>query len=194
VWCALAQIAGHDCGLSMPAGAAGRTIGFLRSMTDSVTGRTGYDTKGGLSSRLPGEPDAKFPRDQSEGMTGAALFVRLALGEDPAEHADMRSGLALLAAAKPRKDESFDPYAWFHMAHALSQLGGDEWTQWRRALHEVLVARQRRSGDLVGSWDPDEPWGTAGGRFATTALATLTLQAEYRFKSLVDPKWRRRVK
>ena len=101
-WCALAQIAGSDVGIEMPAGAAGKTVGYLRSMTDTVTGRTGYSERGGLSSRYSGEPSARFPPDKSEAMTGAALFVRLALGDDPAGHEEMRAGLARCAAALPK--------------------------------------------------------------------------------------------
>src|SRR5690606_38957333 len=100
-WCALAQIAGNDVGIPMAAGGAARTLAFLRSMTDEVTGRTGYSDKGGRSARVAGETERDYPTAKSEALTGAALFVRLALGEDPAEHADLRAGLAVLAAAPP---------------------------------------------------------------------------------------------
>ncbi|MEZ5967313.1 MAG: prenyltransferase/squalene oxidase repeat-containing protein [Planctomycetota bacterium] len=195
-WCALAQIAGNDVGLAMAAGAPARTLAYLRAMTDAETGRTGYLDRGGLSSRFAGEHEKAFPAERSEAMTGAALFVRLALGDDPGEHADMRNSQARCAAALPQTEAPsyFDPYAWMHTAHALSQLGGDEWVKWRRALHAVLVDKQCKRGEVVGSWDPNEPWGSIGGRFATTAFATLALQAEYRFAKLVDPRWRRKVK
>jgi len=195
-WCALAQMAGSDVGVTMPAGAAERTTAFLRSMTDAVTGRTGYSERGGLSSRYPGEPTVRFPPEASEAMTGAALAVRLALGEDPADSEDLRPSVARCAAALPKAepDGYFDPYAWFHIAHALAPLGGSDWLHWRKALHEVVVPRQRRSGELVGSWDPNDPWGTAGGRFATTALTTLALQAEYRFTRRPDDGARKRAK
>ncbi len=196
VWCTLALCAGNDGGLAPAAGTTARTLAFLRGLTDSVTGRTGYMDKGGLSSRMKGEHETRYPAEKSEGMTGAALFARLQLGDNPAKHDDMRAGLARVAAAVPKvePDGYFDPHAWFHIAQALSQLGDPEWATWRTALHEVLVGKQRKTGKLLGSWDPDEPWGSFGGRFASTALATLSMQAGYRFASLVDPKWRRNPK
>jgi hypothetical protein len=39
------------------------------------------------------------------------------------------------------------------------------------------VRRQRQSGDLDGSWDPD---GEDGGRMEATALSLVTLQVYYR--------------
>jgi hypothetical protein len=193
IWCALAQSAGQDAGIEMAPGAAARTLAFLRAMTDGDTGRTGYTDKGGLSARTKGEHEVRFPADKTEVLTGAALFTRMVLGDDPAAHDDMRKGWELLVAAPPKVDADhyFDPYGWCHIAHAMSQLGDPEWSTWRKALHEVLVRTQRSSGNLVGSWDPKDPWGYEGGRFATTALATLALQAEYRYARLVNPRWRR---
>ncbi len=194
-WCAYAIAAGSDCGIEPRAGAVGKTLGFLRSMTDPSTGRCGYNGRGGLSAREAGPVGDRFPPAETEGLTGAALFARILLGDDPAEHEDMRHGIALLAAAPPRAVGAgyFDPYAWFHCAHALVAVGGEERIAWRRALHATLVARQRKGSALAGSFDPDEPWGGHGGRFGSTALATLALQADYRFAQLVDPRWRRKV-
>ena len=194
-WCTYALVAGRDSGLEPRAGAVARSLAFLRSMTDPVTGRCGYTGRGGLSAREAGA-ETRFPPAETEGMTGAGVFSRILLGDDLVEHEDLRLGLTLLAGSPPRAVGAgfFDPYAWFHAAHALAQAGGDEWVAWRKAMHVAITARQQKSGGLAGSYPPDDPWGGHGGRFATTALATLALQAEYRFAQLVDPRWRRKVR
>ena len=53
----------------------------------------------------------------------------------------------------------------------------------RRGIGEQndLVARQRMSGEMAGSWDPVCVWGGYGGRVYSTALATLCLQVYYRY-------------
>ncbi|HLU40305.1 MAG TPA: hypothetical protein VK081_13050 [Planctomycetota bacterium] len=105
----------------------------------------------------------------------------------------MRAAIALVAGAAADQSPYLAPYAWFHMAQALSQVGGPEWEKWRTGPHEALVGKQLGAGPLVGSWDPEQPWGRECGRIGTTALAVL-LQAEYRFARLLDPRWRSRIR
>ncbi len=66
----------------------------------------------------------------------------------------------------------------------MYQLRGDYWKQWNEALRKTLLASQRKSGTLAGTWDPDTVWGGCGGRVYTTALATLCLEVYYRFLPL----------
>jgi hypothetical protein len=48
-------------------------------------------------------------------------------------------------------------------------------------LQRLLIATQRQTGPLAGSWDPSTQWDSYGGRVYSTALAALCLEAFYRF-------------
>ncbi len=82
------------------------------------------------------------------------------------------------------KDGKFDFYFWYHASNALRQVGGRHWSKWSKALSKALVPAQRQDGNFLGSWDPTSPWGEDGGRVYSTALALLSLQAEYRYEDL----------
>ena len=72
-------------------------------------------------------------------------------------------------------------YYWYYATLGLYQAQGDHWQRWNRALQKNLVARQRDSGNVAGSWDPESVWGNYGGRVYSTALATLCLEVYYRY-------------
>ena len=76
----------------------------------------------------------------------------------------------------------------YYGAYALYQLGGNAWREWERSLKSEVVPLQCEDGDRTGSWDPDGPWGYAGGRVYSTALATLTLQVYYRYGRLLGAR------
>ena len=63
--------------------------------------------------------------------------------------------------------------------------GGAPWRRWSKPMSKALVAGQEQEGAERGSWDPVDVWGEPGGRVASTALATLSLQSYYRFSALV---------
>ncbi|MEW6026997.1 MAG: hypothetical protein AB1599_06875 [Planctomycetota bacterium] len=60
--------------------------------------------------------------------------------------------------------------------------GGDYWTEWNQKHKEVLLKHQRIGGLLDGSWDPEGPWATIGGRVYSTAFSILSLQAYYSYE------------
>jgi len=61
----------------------------------------------------------------------------------------------------------------------MYQVGGLTWEQWRTL--DAVVKTQRADGNFAGSWDPDDAWGTEGGRVYSTAMLVLTLEANYRY-------------
>jgi hypothetical protein len=75
-------------------------------------------------------------------------------------------------------------YYWYYATLGLYQTQSEAWDQWNAALQRELLARQRNSGKLAGSWDTNTVWGGYGGRVYTTALATLCLEVYYRFMPL----------
>ena len=85
------------------------------------------------------------------------------------------------------EDFRCDLYYWAAGTEALAQLGGSTWKIWRAALWRALLGSQRADepGSCAGgSWDPLGPWGCAGGRVHSTALALLCLEGEFRYPRL----------
>ena len=103
--------------------------------------------------------------------TAAGLAAQVELGK-AADDPDVRSGGAFLL----KNTSGPMPYP-FLATEALRDVGGEDFDVWNHAVREDLVRRQRQSGDLDGSWDPD---GEDGGRMEATALSLLTLQVYYR--------------
>jgi hypothetical protein len=65
------------------------------------------------------------------------------------------------------------------------------WKTWREDAAFELVRTQRdaSAGCAAGSWDPKlDPFGFAGGRIYSTAMAVLALEAPNRFPRVWDPK------
>ena len=192
-WCTEAWCAAKDCGVASDHGVPAYVLVYLDEMTD-LSGRTGYSERGGRSVRRRGKHEIDFPADRYEGMTGAALFARLLLGESLATSVNLRNGAELVVRKRPAADQ-FDAYSWMHCANALAQCGGLGWDTWRTDLHKALLARQVEKGDLAGSFAPHKDvWGMDSGRFGTTALCLLALQAEYRYAPMLDAQGRRRVR
>lgn len=70
---------------------------------------------------------------------------------------------------------------WYYQTLAFRQLGGAYWTDWNQRHKELLIRYQRQGGLLDGSWDPEGPWATIGGRIYSTAFSVLSLQAYYSY-------------
>ena len=73
-------------------------------------------------------------------------------------------------------------YYWYYGTMATYQLQGEHWKRWNEALQRALL--RLGSGNRApwpGSWDPDGRWDGYGGCVYSTALATLCLEAYYRF-------------
>jgi len=182
-WALMAMKSAKDFDLDVNSRAFEAIEGYFEEMTDPSNGRCGYDTRGGRSSREPGEHALLFPTELGETLTAVGLFSRCFLGQNPAEHQVMRSASDTLLRSLPTRARAgaVDHYYWYYATYALYQVGGDAWRQWSKSLTPVVVKTQRRDGNFKGSWDPDGAWGHVGGRVYSTAILTLTLQAYYRY-------------
>ncbi|HKX46730.1 MAG TPA: hypothetical protein VJP77_08500, partial [Planctomycetota bacterium] len=137
--------------------------------------------------------NAQYPTDAGEAMTAVALLTRVfaadALGEELALDATLERGAELLAERPPEwsaDGATNDLYYWYYGTYALYQFGGERFERWERALVRALLPAQRTSPPcLVGSWDPDGPWGYSGGRVYSTALGALCLQVHHRYGRLL---------
>ncbi len=118
-------------------------------------------------------------------MTAEAWVCRQFLGVGGPSAASTEAADYLLAHG-PNRDP-YNLYYWYYGTLAMYQHGGDAWSRWNAAVRDQLVQRQRNSGHIAGSWDPDDSlYGAKGGRIYCTALATLTLEVYYRFLRLYD--------
>jgi hypothetical protein len=63
---------------------------------------------------------------------------------------------------------------------AVFQAGGESWRHWNRAMRQVVLSTQIKSGKLTGSWDPRGK----GSRVRATALRVATLTVYYRYARL----------
>ncbi len=170
-------------------GACDGALAWLDRVTDSETGRVGYSKRRKSSSRNEGLGD-RFPDGTMEPLTAAGMYMRLMCGRSPKNRL-FRVTAKRLAARLPVAEHRYtrDLIYWHTGSLALHAVHGTYWKKWRKALEALLLERQVKGGDaceLRGSWDPDGPWGSAGGRVYSTAINTLTLLTPWRY-----PKWRK---
>lgn len=166
-WQLMALKSAEMAGIPMPAESRLGMIKFLKSVS---SGR-----HGGLASYRAGErPTAS--------MTAEALVCRQFLGLARSNPASDEAGNFVLTELPGHGKPNF--YYWYYATLGMFQLQGDHWRRWNDALAGTLVARQRTSGPLAGSWDDDDVWGGHGGRVYTTAMGALCLEVYYRFLPL----------
>ncbi|MFN3245038.1 MAG: prenyltransferase/squalene oxidase repeat-containing protein [Planctomycetota bacterium] len=187
-WCVMAYRAGKDFGLDVNKNALLLAANYYDEVADPATGRHGYTRRGERSSRMPGDHGKRFPTAKNEALTGASLFARYMLGQAPKDHPIMSKAATLIASQPPAwtpKAGNLDYYAWYWSSMALYQHGGAAWKRWATPMSKALTSGQQQQGAERGSWDPVDVWGEPGGRVASTALATMSLQSYYRFAALV---------
>ncbi len=73
-----------------------------------------------------------------------------------------------------------DLYHVYYATLALYQHQGPIWNKWNESLKSILPLIQRKTGPHAGSWNPSSGITAAGGRVASTTLATLSLEVYYR--------------
>jgi hypothetical protein len=166
-WQLMALKSAELAGIPIPAQSRDGAIRYLRS---ACSGK-----HGGLA--------AYRPREQmSRPMTAEALVCWQFLGM-PREHPAGQEAGNYLLEELPGQGEA-NVYYWYYATLGMYQLQGPHWQQWNDALRSTLVTSQRTTGPAAGSWDPDELWGSYGGRVYATALSTLCLEVYYRFLPL----------
>lgn len=132
----------------------------------------------GLASYRPGE-------QVSPTMTAEGLLCR-ALMQTENRGAQLSEATTYLLKHLPDQGDA-DLYYFYYGTLAMYQMQGDAWKKWQGPLHERILSRQRTSGDMAGSWDPDTRWGNYGGRVYSTALATLSLEVYFRYLPIYGP-------
>lgn len=180
-WAVAALLAADEAGLKVDRDCFAGALAWIDELTDTETGRIGYDAVGSASARYEREND-NFVRDGLETMTAAGLWCRSLLGQDAAQVPILRKHVELLKRHSPQHAHELrrDFLYGFFGASALAAVGGDAQVAWGRALLAQLKSLQRQDLDAKGSWDPSDAWGYAGGRAYATAVNVLALEAPYR--------------
>ncbi len=179
-WCIAALMAAQKCGMRIPATAIGEALGFIDSVTDS-TGRIGYSAPGEPSARFGREDHMmRFPPELGCATTAAGLHALTCVLPDNTVARSTLGINELMAKPPSLEPKGRDYYAWCHAAQAMVHVKGAAAAKWFGDLDATLSKLQVTDGDMTGSWAPDDVWGEAGGRIASTSLALLALQARYR--------------
>ena len=174
-WQLMSLKSAEMAGVSVPSQVRTRMQTFLRS--------TAQGTAGGLYGyrrSVPGSEGGSEP--PTPVMTAEALFCRQMLGA-AADSPATREAIGFIGRNPPSIART-DFYYWYYGTLAMHQHGGSPWRQWNSMIRDLLIAEQRTTGDLAGTWDPNDAWGRYGGRLYATTLATLTLEVYYRFLPL----------
>lgn len=144
--------------------------GMERFLESVAAGRSG-----GLASYRSGSRPSRT-------MTAEALACWIFLESPPSLEA-RREAAEFLREELPGW-EMPNLYYWYYGSLALFQLQDETWEAWNEAMQEQLLRRQRRTGELAGSWDPETVWGGYGGRVYSTAMGALCLEVYYRYLPL----------
>jgi len=190
-WMVFALKAAEDAKLDVDQGAFEGAKAWLNEVTDTASGRVGYNEYGNLSSRIIGIND-HYPAEKGEAMTAVGLLCRVFMGEsDLREYPILKKHGDLMMRSLPEWDaDGFgnDMYYWYYGTYAMFQLGGKYWKQWESALKSTLLENQRQDGDARGSWDPSGPWGFSGGRVYSTAMMALCIEVYFRYPNITGAR------
>lgn len=148
------------------------------------------EKQGGYMTRIAYERRGNALRFRGPTMTAVGMLGYQYLGFKKADLTSL--GDALLKII-PGSGGRVDYYKWYYGTLALFQMGGQHWESWNKGMQKTYLALQRKGGprdgslqDVDGSYDPTSMWGSRGGRVYTTALAALTMEIYYRYKSIYD--------
>ncbi len=190
-WMVFALKAAEDAELNVDQGAFDGAMSWLEEVTDPASGRVGYSEFGNRSSRITGVND-HFPAEKGEAMTAVGLLCRIFMGQsDTKEFPILKKHSDLMARTLPEWDpDGFgnDMYYWYYGTYAMFQMGGSPWKKWESALKDTALENQRKDGDAAGSWDPNGPWGFAGGRVYSTAMMALCIEVYFRYPNITGAR------
>lgn len=161
-WQIMALHSARSAGLYVPDDVFAKAHRYLNSTT----------TDGSLYGYQPGH-------HPTETMTAEALLCRMYMGwtfDDPG----LKKGVRFLANEHLPDAQQFNIYYWYYATQVMHHAGGRQWKKWNERMRDILVQSQVTSGHEAGSWAPQGPHGSDGGRIYVTALAVCTLEVYYR--------------
>ncbi|MFH1231168.1 MAG: hypothetical protein V1709_06685, partial [Planctomycetota bacterium] len=84
------------------------------------------------------------------------------------------------------EENIINEWQWYYQTLAFKEMGSVYWQDWNKVYKDLILKHQRKGGVLDGSWDPEGPWATIGGRLYSTAFSILSLQAYYSYSFTTD--------
>jgi hypothetical protein len=163
---------GHDC--------IERCTKFFK-LCELGSNRTAYQPGNALSDATTGVGMLmhEFILDDQKGpfVQGGAKYL--------ADEAERNWKSTVVKKKKKLEAGNRDFYTLYNCTLAMFQAGGDNWKRWNDVVRDQLVAMQETDASLCtyGSWEARGRWSPQGGRIYSTALAVLTLEVYYRYKS-----------
>jgi hypothetical protein len=191
-WMIQALLSGKEFGLKIDEDAFKAARTWFDSVTDPVTGASGYQKRGEGSSRKVDLLD-KFPQAKTEALTAVVLMCRILMHDEPKEVPSMSKAADTILKKLPTwnpADGSIDMYYWYYGSYAMFQLDGKYWATWRQKLTDACLKTQRKrtEGNFYGSWDPVDAWGSDGGRVYSTAMMVLCLESYFRYSRVLGAR------
>ena len=171
---ALADAARVD-GTEMDLASRREALLYLKSMTDSSSGRVGYMEQGSEDPRFRERVD-DYPTKYTELCTAMAVIAQDRAGVDLLDDPTTLRSLTLVATKPPvwnRTHGSVDYYYWMFGAEAVNLIGGKLAERWHGSLRAALSQHQ----NVDGSWPAVGAWATTGADIHATACALLAWQA-----------------
>lgn len=138
--------------------------------------RKWLDTAGG--GKFGGHYGYQTPSKKSPAMVATGMFCRQLDLAPPTSPKQNES--ATLIKVNPIKSRNLDYYYIYYATLALFQHQGPIWIEWNERFREIVPAKQHKTGSKKGSWDPSRGLAGNGGRVASTALATLSLEVYFK--------------
>lgn len=139
-------------------------LGWLQKMADK-NGVMGY--------RKPSD----FPYGQSAltAMSGIFWLYEDQLSDNTIEFKiKFQEDLERIAIAP---DKHLNYYQFYFLTSSLKKLKEKHQFELAQKVEDLLVSKQIKSGQMHGSWEPNDYWGPTGGRVYATAMATISLVA-----------------
>lgn len=174
-WAILALVAAEKAGARVPKETLAGARRWIEEVTNETTGHAGYLSHLDRGARLK-DLSEKYPVHET--MTAVAMTSRYLLGGRRGDQVLSR-GAGLLSNDLPKWDvaPAGEDFYYWHQGTLAAHLVGGPWSgAWDKAVVSALVASQRPQGCGAGSWEPDDPWGTVGGRVYLTAMNVQTLE------------------
>lgn len=159
-WQLLALRAARDCGVSVPADAIERAVGFVKRCATR---------EGGFGYQPGGSPGLA--------RTGCGMVSLQMCGDYDAP--EVKRAAELIRRNGLDWNEKYFFYAIYYGTQAMYQCGGDDWQWWKSRIERILLEHQ--NGD--GSWPfpPSSSGEHQGGPTYATAMATLALCVQYHY-------------
>lgn len=176
-WQVMALVSAERAGIPIPDQTRELMIKFLASYSKGKFG--------GISSYRPAEGPSRT-------MTAEALLCKRLLKLSVPEKASDEA-VSFVLEETPSESKVENLYYWYYATLAMhheksvgesdgSNRHSDSWSRWNRSLSQKLLSLQEKRSTNAGSFPQTSLWSSYGGRYYSTAMATLSLEAYYRYQ------------